>query len=75
MGYCFMSTQKIKTMGSLASKYNHNYRKVEVANADPDLADCNQELVSLAGPDGRELDYNEAWKERVKDLDWAEFPI
>ena len=72
MGYCFMSTQKIKTMGSLASKYNHNYRKVEVANADPDLADCNQELVSLAGPDGRELDYNEAWKERVKDLDWAE---
>lgn len=72
MGYCFMSTQKIKTMGSLASKYNHNYRKVEVSNADPELYSRNQELLSLQGPDGRELDYNEAWKERVKDLDWAE---
>lgn len=72
MGYCFMSTSKIKTMETLASKYNHNYRKVEVANADRDLADKNEELVPLVNSAGRELDYNKAWRERVKDLDLAQ---
>lgn len=72
MGYCFMSTSKIKTMGMLASKYNHNYRKVDVANADRDLADKNEELVPLIDSTGKELDYNEAWRERIKDLDWAQ---
>lgn len=45
MGYCFMSTSKIKTMGTLASKYNHNYRKVDVANADRDLTDNDEALL------------------------------
>lgn len=72
MGYCFMSTSKIKTRGTLASKYNHNYRKVDVANADRDLADKNEELVPLVDSAGKELDYNMAWRERLKDLDWAQ---
>lgn len=72
MGYCFMSTTKIKTMGTLASKYNHNYRKVNVANADPSLIYKNEELVPMIDSHGEELDYNKAWEERIKDLEWAD---
>lgn len=68
MGYCFMTTQKIKSMGTLASKFNHNYRKVEVSNADPDLFDKNEELVRCMDDHGNEIDYTEAWKKRMEDL-------
>lgn len=69
MGYCFMSTQKIKSMGQLMAKYNHNYRQVEVDNADPNLANKNEELIKLpADENGRQLSYNDAWKNRVATL-------
>ena len=44
MGYCFMSIDKIKTGGQLRAKYNHNYRMVDVSNADPDKKHLNENL-------------------------------
>ena len=53
MGYCFMSTQKIKTMGQMMAKYNHNYRKANVENADPALYNRNEELLPLQNAQGQ----------------------
>lgn len=47
MSYCFMSIEKIKTGGALMSKYHHNYRLVEVENADASLRHLNEELIKL----------------------------
>lgn len=47
MGYSFMTIEKIKDKGTLSKKYDHNYRKGEVKNADPELAYLNEELVKL----------------------------
>lgn len=55
-------------MGTLASKFNHNYRRVEVSNADPDLYDKNEELVRSVDEQENEIDYNEAWKKRMQSL-------
>lgn len=68
MGYSFIHVGKIKCYGTMTSKYNHNLRKVEVANAIPEAAHKNCDLVSLPVVDGRELTYREAFKERIKDL-------
>ena len=68
MNYCFMSTQKIKTMAALASKYNHNFRKVRVENVDPALFCRNEELIPLQNKQGKALDYNEAFRERASHL-------
>ena len=68
MNYCFMSTQKIKTMAALASKYNHNFRKVRVENADPALFCRNEELIPLRNKQGEAIDYNEAFRERASHL-------
>lgn len=46
MGYCFITTEKIKSLGTLTSKHMHNYRKVTVENADPNLDHLNEELVA-----------------------------
>jgi hypothetical protein len=47
MAYCFMSTEKIKSIGSFTRKMNHNYRLTEVPNADPDRAGLNEELIKM----------------------------
>lgn len=64
MGYCFMTIQKVKTIGQLVSKYKHNYRTVTVDNADPDKIHLNEELVKL--PNGQ--DYKDAFYERINSL-------
>ena len=51
MGYCFMTIEKIKNRQQIAGKYLHNYRQIDVLNADPDKKHLNQELVSLNGKD------------------------
>ena len=66
-GYCFMTIQKVKTVGGLKSKYIHNYRKTEVDNAIPELIDENEELLELVDENGEKTDYAEKFKERVKD--------
>lgn len=30
MGYCFITTEKFKSLGTLTSKHMHNYQKVTV---------------------------------------------
>lgn len=68
MGYCFMTTQKIKTMGTLRSKHIHNFREATVLNADPELKDQNEEISATFDQQGNRLDYNDAWQDRMKDL-------
>lgn len=69
MGYAFMSIEKIKTIGAMTSKYNHNCRKVEVENAIPELAELNEDLVTLPkNADGQEVGYADAFQQRVSSL-------
>ena len=67
MGKCFMTIEKIKTDASLAGKYKHNYRKIDVPNADPELKHLNEELVSLDGET-----YREKFHERIKELGYGD---
>lgn len=69
MGYAFMHIEKIKTMGSMVSKYNHNYRKEEIDNVIPGMEDKNEELIPLPGnPDGGKMNYAEAFRTRISGL-------
>ena len=68
MGYCFVTTQKVKTLGALGAKYNHNYRKVRVENADPDQIHRNEELLSLPVQDGRQMSYVDFFHKRFSEL-------
>ena len=69
MAYSFMSISKIKTMGGMISKYNHNYRKTEIDNAIPELSYLNEELIPLPHKaDGSQYRYDEVYKERINSL-------
>ena len=68
MSYCFMSIEKIKTGGALMAKYHHNYRLVEVENADASLKHRNEELVKLPVRNGLQVDPQEVFRERIKSL-------
>lgn len=68
MSYCFMSIEKVKTGGSLMSKYNHNYRLVNVENADPSKKDLNEELIQLPIRDGKQVTPQEMFRERIESL-------
>lgn len=71
MGYCFVTTEKIKSLGTLTSKYMHNYRKVTVENADPNLEHLNEELVALPLDEyGKQKTYKDFFKERIESLDY-----
>lgn len=49
MGYCFMHIDKVKSVAQMKNDYTHNFRLVEVANANPQLSCFNDEIVSLNG--------------------------
>ena len=66
MGYCFMTIEKIKNRQQIVGKYLHNYRQIDVLNADPDKKHLNQELVSLNGKD-----YIQAFDERMQALGYG----
>ena len=68
MGYCFMSIEKVKSLGALRAKYNHNYRQVKVENAAKDLKSRNEELIKLPMKDGRQMTYDEIFRERIASL-------
>lgn len=71
MGYCFVTTEKIKSLGTLTSKYIHNYRKVAVENADPNLQHLNEELLALpTNADGTQKTYKEVFKDRINELSY-----
>lgn len=65
-GVSFMRIEKIKTEGTLVSRYNHDYRRVEVENADPSLAHQNEILLPTAlDENGEPTDYLYTWKKRL----------
>lgn len=65
-GVSFMRIEKIKTEGTLVSRYNHDYRRVEVGNADPSLAHQNEILLPTAlDENGVPTDYLYTWKKRL----------
>lgn len=65
-GVSFMRIEKIKTEGTLVSRYNHDYRRVEVGNADPSLAHQNEILLPTALDEkGDPTDYLYTWKKRL----------
>ena len=70
MGYCFMTIDKIHSLGELTAKYNHNYRKVQVDNADPRLSKNNEELVQLPVSNftKKQLGYAEAFQKRLDSI-------
>ncbi|MCR5368394.1 plasmid recombination protein [Eubacterium sp.] len=49
MSYAIMRIEKIKTKKEMTSRYKHNFREFEVANADPSLVQYNMEPVDLMG--------------------------
>ncbi len=63
-----MTTQKIKTMGTLRSKHIHNFRETTVLNADSEQKHLNEEISYSCDENGKRLDYNDAWEERMRDL-------
>ncbi len=64
MGYSFMSVTKIKSTKQMMNMFNHNYRQMEVENADPTLSFLNEELVKL-----QEKNYVEACQKRLEELE------
>ena len=65
-GVSFMRIEKIKTEGTLVSRYNHDYRRVEVGNANPSLAHQNEILIPTAlDENGDPTDYLYTWKKRL----------
>ena len=65
MGYAFMSTDKVKTLTHLQGKMKHNYRDIEVPNADPN--DWNKNIELLASV---RVDYVEAYQSKVEASDY-----
>lgn len=71
MGYCFVTTEKISTLGALTAKYNHNYRTVQVDNADPSLKHLNDEVLSLPrDQNGKKMTYVDFYKKRIDEQEY-----
>lgn len=66
MSYAFLDIEKISNLGTMESKCNHNCRKVDVSNADPEKAHLNEDLIPLPVVDGKELTYAEAFRRRIE---------
>lgn len=64
MAYCFMSTEKIKSLGAFTRKFEHNYRTANVPNADKSRVHLNEEIIKL--PEG--MTYTEAFKKKMLEL-------
>lgn len=45
-----MTIDKIHSLGELTAKYNHNYRKIQVDNADPRLSKTMRNLYIFLYP-------------------------
>jgi hypothetical protein len=47
MGYAYMAIDKVKTLNHLNGKMKHNFRIIDVSNANPSLKDGNEELIKM----------------------------
>lgn len=55
----------------MGARYRHNYRTVEVKNADKSLMDQNHEVIPLpSNENGEQMSYKQAWEQRIKELDY-----
>lgn len=70
MGFCFVTTEKIKDSATMVRKYEHNYRVETVPNAIPELKQDNEELVKLMDANGKHTTYLDAYKERINSLEY-----
>lgn len=61
MGYSFMTIEKIKTTAQMRGKYKHNFRVIDVPNADATRSHLNEELVHTDGET-----YEEKYESRMK---------
>lgn len=64
MAYCFMSSEKIKSLGAFTRKYEHNYRTGHVPNADVNRKHLNEEIIKL--PEGKT--YVDAFRKKMAEL-------
>lgn len=64
--YCCLTIDKVKTFQKLNAKYRHNLRVYQPANADPTLAQFNDEIIKLNGKT-----YNDVVKEKIRELQEA----
>ena len=63
MGYAIFRFEKVKTSSEMSSRYKHNFREFDVANADGRLTHNNKELISLNGKT-----YEEAYEDELRRL-------
>lgn len=72
MAKSFVRIEKIKNMGTLKARWNHDinkeFRKEHVSNADSSKIDSNDILVPCTDDDGFEISYDVAVKNRIKNL-------
>lgn len=64
MAYCFMSTEKIKSLGTFTRKYEHNYRTGNVPNADINRKHLNEEVIALP----KDMTYIEAFRKKMAEI-------
>lgn len=64
MGYAYMSIEKVKSINHLNGKMNHNYRLMEVANADPACGN-NEEIIAM-----KEKNYTAAFRKKIADSEY-----
>ena len=65
MGYCFMDVGKLKTQQAMIASTNHNFRRENVLNADPEKMHLNKVLI--------EMESDTYWDELQKKI--AESPV
>lgn len=68
MSYAIMITDKIKTLGTMSSKYNHNQRIADMTHIIPELSHLNEDLIPLPMKSNKTLSYTEAWQSRINEL-------
>ena len=63
--YCVLSIQKIKHMGGMQKRYDHNFRLEEnIPNAVMEDGEENEELVDKTG-----MNYIDLWRRRIQDVE------
>lgn len=65
MGYCFMTIAKVKNLGSLSKRAQHNLRQREVYNADPDKANQNEVLLG-----NQDDNVTQLWRDRFDKIEY-----
>ena len=60
---------KIKSIGTMTSRYNHDYRVAKVDNANPDLITENDFLIPIQDENGESMTYKTGFQKRMKEVE------